>query len=57
MTLTIMCGWCGKHLSGPKTDDQNQVSHGICKKCRRAMDAEIAKLKTEKGKSNTQVVL
>ncbi len=50
MSQTIMCAWCGKHLSGPRTADQDKVSHGICKDCRKAQDAEIEKLKVERGK-------
>ena len=45
---SVYCGWCGKHLSGPKTSDQNQVSHGICEGCRRKQDAEIEKLRQQR---------
>ncbi len=56
---TVMCAWCGRHISGPlETDDaseypegyQNRVSHGICKECKKAQDAEVARLKKARGK-------
>ena len=42
---SVYCKWCGKHLSGPQTDDQNQISHGICKECLKEQYAEIEKLR------------
>ena len=46
--MSVYCGWCGKHLSGPQTDDPDKVSHGICKDCRKAQDAEIEELKRQR---------
>ena len=42
---TVMCAWCGRHISGPKTSDQDRVSHGICGDCKRKQVEEVEKLR------------
>lgn len=41
--LTVVCAWCGNHMSGPITHQPNsttQVSHGICSSCEEGLNAE-----------------
>lgn len=46
--VKVICAWCPKPklLSGKMSDPE--VSHGICNKCQRKMDKEIARLKSKK---------
>lgn len=41
--LTVLCGWCGKHLRGPNTSDPQRISHGICAACEAKLTKEAGK--------------
>lgn len=38
---TVICAWCGKHLSGPATTNPEEITHGICAECKAKMEQEI----------------
>ncbi len=48
MNPSVYCAWCKAHISGPQTSDQDKVSHGICKECRKKQLEEVKNLKKER---------
>jgi hypothetical protein len=40
-SLPVFCAWCKIIMYYKKTDKPNQVSHGICEKCKPSIYAEI----------------
>lgn len=49
----VVCGWCGRFLSGDRNAPEENTSHGICDKCLARQNAELEKLKKERN-SNEQ---
>ena len=50
MRLIVICAWCGKFIrfkDAPGDEPPKKpVSHGICKDCKRKLDADLAARKT-----------
>jgi len=38
--MIVVCAWCGKRLSEKPPLDDKSVTHGICAKCAKWLEAE-----------------
>jgi hypothetical protein len=48
--MTVICAWCGCHMSGPASNDPDKVSHGICPACKAEAEKELEQIKKERNK-------
>ncbi len=48
--LKVICGWCGRVMQDPQTDDF-RISHGICPICYDKQMAVLEAMKPHDGKA------
>lgn len=46
--MEIRCAWCNSHMTWGACKTKGQISHGICKECKKQALEEIDQLCSEK---------
>lgn len=54
--LTVICAWCGKHMSGPELRPGERPSHGMCAECK-ARELAEAGLAVENPRRNVDAAI